>query len=305
MSGSLNSLLDRYLQYHKTILGSTEDTLKHKQRQLGGFLRYLEGQGHSMRASGLIPLDILGQLEEMRERGLSPSSLNTRLRSIKAWCVWMVKWKIIASNPSSPVEPTKVPRIRKPFLTGAAFQALLDLCQPGRLVGARREAMLWLFITSGIRKREMSELQREDLYWEANAVRIIKGKGQKERAAPFVPQAQLAMMKYLRHRDDDLPWLWLTEERQRFQYDGIGRDMARLVERAGLKDQVQDVCHIFRRTLTANAVRQGVARPHIMGALGWNSDAMITHYTAAMELESEAIEEFKRIDPFGGNERRQ
>ena len=37
---------------------------------------------------------------------------------------------------------------------------------------------------------------------------------------------------------------------------------------------------------------------------GWNSDAMITHYTAAMELESEAIEEFKRIDPFGGHWRK-
>ena len=72
------------------------------------------------------------------------------------------------------------------------------------------------------------------------------------------------------------------------------------MERAGLKGQVKDVCHIFRRTLAANAVRQGVTRPHIMGALGWNSEAMIAHYTAAMELESEALEEFSRIKPFGG-----
>ena len=46
--------------------------------------------------------------------------------------------------------------------------------------------------------------------------------------------------------------------------------------------------------------QQGVKRPHIMGALGRSSEVMIAHYTAAMELDSEAIEEFKRIDPFGG-----
>ena len=76
--------------------------------------------------------------------------------------------------------------------------------------------------------------------------------------------------------------------------------MARLVERAGLRDEVKDVCHIFRRTLTANAVRQGVTRPHIMGMMGWSTEAMISHYTSAMELEAEAVEEFVRIDPFRG-----
>ena len=213
---------------------------------------------------------------------MSPTSLNTRLRSIKAWCNWMVDWEIIKRNPTAKIKPSKVPKIRKPFLSKEAFQALLDLCQPNSLVGARTQAMLWLFITSGVRNREMSELRQEDICWEADSLRIIEGKGQKERAAPFVPQAQLAMMKYLRHRHDELPWVWVTEEReaQRLSYDRIGRDMARLVDRAGLKGQVVDVCHIFRRTLAANAVRQGVKRPHIMGVMGWSTEAMIAHYTS-------------------------
>ncbi len=161
--------------------------------------------------------------------------------------------------------------------------------------------MFWLFLTSGIRKREMANLRLEDLHWDRDSLRVI-GKGEKEREAPFVPQAQLAIMKYTGHRHDELPWLWVTEEREakRMSYDGLGRDLSRLVDRAGLKGQVKDVCHIFRRTLAANAVRQGVTRPHIMGAMGWNSEAMIAHYTAAMELETEALEEFSRIKPFGG-----
>jgi hypothetical protein len=34
--------------------------------------------------------------------------------------------------------------------------------------------------------------------------------------------------------------------------------------------------------------------------LGWDSEAMIEYYTAAMVLETEANEEFNRIKPFGG-----
>ena len=101
--------------------------------------------------------------------------------------------------------------------------------------------------------------------------------------------------------------MWVTEEReaQKLSYDRIGRDMTRLVDRAGLKGQVVDVCHIFRRTLAANAVRRGVKRPHIMGVMGWSTEAMIAHYTSAMELETEAIGEFTRIKPFGGNGKNQ
>ncbi len=301
VSGSLNSLFERYLKYHETILGSTDATIKHKRVQLGGFLHYLESQDHPMLPSELTALDVLGQLSELHELGRKPATINTRLRSIKAWCRWMLKWKIIDEDPTVLVDPAKVPKIRKPFISEAHFHALLDLCPPTDLLGARRSAILWLFLTSGIRKREMANLRLEDLHWDRDSLRVI-GKGEKEREAPFVYQAQLAIMKYTRHRHDELPWLWVTEEREakRMSYDGLGRDLSRLVERAGLKGQVKDVCHIFRRTLAANAVRQGVTRPHIMGAMGWNSEAMIAHYTAAMELETEALEEVSRIKPFGG-----
>ena len=55
-----------------------------------------------------------------------------------------------------------------------------------------------------------------------------------------------------------------------------------------------------RRTLTRNAVDQGVPRPYIKSKMGWETEGMIEHYTAGMELESEANEAFNKIKPFGG-----
>lgn len=301
VSHSLSKLLEDYLKYHR-YMNHTAATLHHKRKELNLFIRWLQSQGHSLQVQDVTALDVMGHLQDMQERGLKPSSINTRLRSIRAWVNWMVKWEVIDSNPVAKLETVKVPKIRKPFLTKDAFQALLDICPLSELLGARRQAMLWLFLTSGIRRAEMSMLQLDDLLWEQDAVRVIYGKGQKERLVSFTGEAQMVMMRYLRLRNDDRPWVWVNYQKtpQRLGYEGIGKDMDKLFQRAGLKGQIKDVCHIFRRTLAANAVRQGVTRPHIMGHMGWSTEAMIAHYTAAMEMEAEAIEQFQKLEPFGG-----
>ena len=254
----LIKLLGDYLKYQR-YMNHTAATLHHKQKELNLFIRWLQSQGHSLHVQDLSAMDVMGHLQDMRERGLQPSSLNTRLRSIRAWVNWMVKWEVLTSNPVAKLETIKVPKIRKPFLTKDAFQAMLDICPLSELLGARRQAMLWLFVTSGIRRAEMAMLRLEDLLWEQDAVRVIYGKGQNERMVSFTGEAQMVMMRYLRLRNDELPWVWVNYQKDplRLGYEGIGKDMDKLFQRAGLKGQIKDVCHIFPRTLAANAVRQG------------------------------------------------
>ena len=132
------------------------------------------------------------------------------------------------------------------------------------------------------------------------ATPAVIAEGQKQRTAPFPREAQEAMLKYLAFRHDDLPCLWVTEERQRLSYNGIGQDLARLRERAGLKGQIQDICHIFRRTAAANAEEAGVSPSHILAGFGWESPTMLNHYVAAKRLEQgKAVESFKEKDPLG------
>lgn len=63
------------------------------------------------------------------------------------------------------------------------------------MMGARRQAMLWLLATTGIRRRELTLLQLEDLDWKRMQVRIVHGKGQKERQVPFLLEAQRPMLR--------------------------------------------------------------------------------------------------------------
>ena len=58
-------------------------------------------------------------------------------------------------------------------------------------------------------------LKLDDLDWDASVVRVIHGKGQKERQVPFDRQCQRAMLRYIQRRKDSLDWLWVTEEGSR------------------------------------------------------------------------------------------
>jgi integrase/recombinase XerC len=157
--------------------------------------------------------------------------------------------------------------------------------------------MLWLLITTGIRHRELSTLETSDLDWRGAQVRVVHGKGQKERQIPFERQTQRAMLKYLHLRKDGQDRLWVTEEQTPMSYRAIAKDMVSLKSRAGVV--IKDTMHVFRRTFAANAVRQGFPRPYVQGIMGHSTPTMMDVYTAAMQGENGATDVFRDFDPWG------
>ena len=81
--------------------------------------------------------------------------------------------------------------------------------------------MLWMLATTGIRRNEMWMLKREGLDWDVSVIRVIHGKGQKERQIPFDHRCQRTMLRYIQQRSDFLDWRWVTKEGIRLGYDRI------------------------------------------------------------------------------------
>lgn len=126
-------------------------------------------------------------------------------------------------------------------------------------------------------------LKKEDLDWDTSVIRVVYGKGQNDRQVPLERHCQRAMLRYMHQRRDALEWLWVTEEGIRLGYYGIWQDMKRLTE--GAEVEMKDACHIFRRTLDANAVKQSIPRPYVQAIAGWPTPQMLDPYVAAMEAE--------------------
>ena len=297
MTQRLRNILQDYLRYHR-IEGSTEATVKFYAKELRLFLNHLEMFDPGCQTlAGLSSSHVLQHLGSMRERGLKPRSVRTRWQAITTWLNWCVEWGLIESSPAERIKAPKVPKNRKPFLTEDQFASLLELCPLNTFAGARRQSMLWMLATTGIRRNEMWMLRKADLDWDDSVIRVIHGKGQKERQIPFDRRCQRAMLGYAQLRRDALEWIWVTEEGLRLGYDGIWQDLHRLAGRAGV--DLKDTCHIFRRTFAANAVKQSIPRPYVQAIAGWSTPQMLDHYVAAMEGEEEAIHAFREFKPFG------
>ena len=294
MTGRLPKILDDYLRYHQ-IEGSTKATVKFYAKEVRLFLQDLDAECRTL--EDLTPFHVLNHLGNMKNRGLAPRSNRSRWQAITTWLNWCVAWELIKSSPGSQIKAPKVPKTRKPFLTEAQFDSLLDLRPLNTLVGARRQAMLWMMVTSGIRRREMWLLTKGGLDWDRSLIRVIYGKGQKERQIPFDRRCQRAMLRYLHQRTDSHDWLWITEEGSRLAYDSICQDLNRLSGRAGFA--LKDACHIFRRTFAANAVKQKIPRQYVQAVAGWSTPHMLDNYVAAMEAEQGAIDAFFEFMPFG------
>ena len=295
LSQRLPGILENYLRYHR-IEGSTEATVKFYAKELRLFLNDLDPDDCQALAD-LTTSHVLEHLASMRQRDLKPRSIRTRWQAITTWLNWCVEWGLIEVSPAARIKAPKVPKTRKPFVSEEQFAALLDLCPLNTFAGARRQTMLWMMLTTGIRRNEMWMLTKKDLDWDASAIRVIHGKGQKERQIPFDRRCQRAMLRYIQQRADSLDWLWVTEEGLRLGYDGIWKDLKRTADRAEVA--LKDTCHIFRRTFAANAVRQNIPRPYVKAVAGWSTMQMLDHYVEAMEAEEEAIERFRDFKPFG------
>ena len=294
MTGRLKDTLDNYLRYHR-VEGSTDATIRFYAKEVRLFLSDLDPDCQALQ--DLTPLHVLDHLASMKDRSLAPRSVRSRWQAITTWLNWCVAWGLIDSSPAAQIKAPKVPKTRKPFLSEEQFGALLKQCPLDTLAGSRRQSMLWMLVTSGIRRGEMWSLTTEDLDWNGSMIRVVHGKGQKERQIPFDRQCQRSMLRYLQHRSDTLQWLWVTEDGTRLAYDSIWQDLNRLAERAGMK--LKDTCHIFRRTFAAQAVKQSIPRPYVQAIAGWSTPQMLEHYVAAMEAEEEAVEAFREFKPFG------
>jgi len=150
--------------------------------------------------------------------------------------------------------------------------------------GARNGAIVWFFWSTGARRHEIANLQLVDLEWQRDRIKVM-GKGARERYVPFSKEAKRAVWRYLSYRDDEHPCLWITEERRPMGQGGMIMVMRRLFDGAGLRGEVVDLHHVFRRSWAMRNLRGGRSLRDLMAVGGWESEQMLMRYVRAMESE--------------------
>lgn len=204
---------------------------------------------------------------------LSFRSQYAHLSHVKAWYKWLARENLVLFNPASEIDLPKVgKRLPKAVLSAKEAETVLsqpDLHDP---CGIRDRAMLEVFYSTGIRRRELSCLTLYDVDSERKTLMVRQGKGQKDRLIPIGNRALTWIARYL---EEARPMLLTSANEQTLFLSNLGQplepdSLTEYVRRYVIAADIGKTgsCHLFRHTMATLMLENGADIRYIQAMLG-------------------------------------
>ena len=192
---AVDHLVDRYINYLTVEKGLARNTISAYSADLSRYLDFLKDRGKPAVADNDTAF-ILEHVISLRDVGLGPRSRARHLVTIRGFYAFLVREKILRSNPAKLVDLPKTGRKLPHVLTVDEVRSLLETPEAQSPIGQRNTAMLELLYAAGLRVSEVVSLSVADVNLEACFVRVF-GKGSKERLVPIGQSAREKTLMYL------------------------------------------------------------------------------------------------------------
>jgi site-specific recombinase XerD len=128
-----------------------------------------------------------------------PATASNRYRALARLFLYLSEEGEITASPMANMKPPTVPEDLVPVVTDDQLRAILATCKGRDFDDVRDAAILRLFIDTGLRLSELTNLKVDDLDLELD-VAIVMGKGRRPRSVPFGSKTAPAIDRYLRAR---------------------------------------------------------------------------------------------------------
>jgi site-specific recombinase XerD len=254
-------------------------TIEFYQAVLNIWKKWLE-ENKITEVESLTPTDIRAYLVK-RSETCNPGGVHAHWRSIKAFLFWfeveydMYDWR-------NPIRKVQAPKVKFTPIVGVPMSdvnAMIGTCNSSTLIGARDRAILNAMIDTGARKSEFCNLRIMDLDMNTGSVKIIGGKGNKDRTVFVSPTTRRDINRYLRKRKSKDPkdWLWDTVYGTHLGVVGLRQV---LIRRAGQAHVPIPSPHDFRRTFAIECLRNGMDIVQLMYLMGHTTTAVLQRYLA-------------------------
>lgn len=205
-------------------------------------------------------------------RPLSAAGQFNRLMAVRGLFRFLTRENVLLYNPASELDlPRLEKRLPKDVLTAEEAERVLSQPDIATAIGIRDRAILEMFYSTGIRRQELVDLERQHLDIARGIVAIRQGKGKKDRFIPVGERALLWIEKYLADVRPDLETtdthtLFLDDTGCKMDPHRISRAVRAYVDKSGVDKQGR--CHLFRHTMATLMLENGADIRFIQQMLG-------------------------------------
>jgi integrase/recombinase XerD len=211
------------------------------------------------------------------------------LTVVKKLYSYLTREGLVISNPASDLElPRDEFRLPKNILTHSEVETILNVSDIETPLGLRDRAILEMLYSTGIRREELCSLNKVDVDFDRGVVRVVQGKGRKDRYAPIGERALRWLEKYLveaRHAFcpsiNELA-LFVGTTGQRMTTNRLSAKVHALIQKADIGKNGS--CHLFRHAFATQLLENGCDIRHIqvmMGHASLESTQIYTHVSIA------------------------
>ncbi len=291
----------------------SKKTIEWHQTALGLFSTYLADQEQITLVTEIDAIHITGWFAHLRTtigghgKVRSDRTIQTYARSVRAFCHWLVRRRLIIFNPFDEVIFPKVGRPLIKILSDEEFERLLWACAPpneqsplAERAAVRNRAILWVLYDTGIRVSELCGLRLGNVD-RKQGVLTVWGKGSKERRIAMGQNCQRNLFYYLDHhrpQEEELEeWgsrgddhLFFSETRLPLTKNGMTLLFQRLKKRAGITGKRVSP-HILRHTFAIRYLINGGDPFSLQELLGHEDMATVKIY---MRMNDETLQDQKR-----------
>jgi len=178
-------------------LGYSRSYLVSEKRCLEVLQTSLKARGRPVELQAVVEGDILAVLESERTRGLSENTIHSITSAFRVFFASLWKKGHILVDPARNLERPANHRTLGYVPTPGDVQKLLDACDIETDHGLRNRAILELLYGSGLRMREVINLDVRDIDLVERTAFIKNAKGRKDRIVPVTEAAAKMIARYI------------------------------------------------------------------------------------------------------------
>jgi integrase/recombinase XerD len=223
----------------------------------------------------------------LRQKDGTPYSIpeqTHRLANVKALFRFLYRRGYVLADPSGAVEyPRPEKRLPRTILTREEARKLVEACDTSSPEGLRDRAIVEVFYGTGIRAGEMAKLKTTDVDVEDRVLRVVLGKGSRDRNVPLTRAAADATEHYV---VDGRPrirgamqsrFLFLAVRGGRMYPSLLNEVVQNAARKAGIEKHV--TCHTLRHSVATHLLKGGADIRHIQALLGHACLSSTERYT--------------------------